>query len=183
VIDLGSGCGYGAKLLLDHGSTDSVVSVERSAESIVYAREHYADQRIERYQRDLDRADVSDLPVADCATAFEVVEHLVEPQPMLRTLPARRLFASVPNQAALPYDPTLHVFHHRHYDRRQFEELLSECGWTVVEWYGQVGPLADVTDWDDSAQFRTIVVEAIRDGTLDHLSRSTLAVESFGARA
>jgi len=72
----------------------------------------------------------------------------------------QRLFASVPNEAVIPYSPQTAPFHQRHYTSEQFGELLKETGWHVVEWRGQAGPQAPVGPLETTS--RTLVVEAVR---------------------
>lgn len=162
VLDLGSGCGYGSALLRDAGARE-VIGLELSAESIEYARQHYARPHVQWLNADLDGRESGDFLEPynfDSATAFEIIEHLADPAPMLRSLPARRLFASVPNEAVIPYSPQTAPFHQRHYTAEQFGDLLKRCGWYIVEWRGQSGPESPVTALEESS--RTLVVEAVR---------------------
>lgn len=78
---------------------------------------------------------------ADAATAFEVLEHLVNPLGVLRAVAAPRLFTTVPMRLWFskaywneddPWDRHYHEF-----EPRQFDWLLEKAGWEVVrreEW-------------------------------------------------
>ncbi len=161
VVDLACGCGYGSAILFDAGATH-VVGVDLSAESIDYAKKHHARDGIVFYADDLEKGfnKPEDYSAFDNATAFEIIEHLADPKPLLKTLPARRLFASVPNQTVIPYSPETAPFHQRHYTPHQLQELLRETGWQITHWRGQQNPQSKVTYLTPDS--RTIIVEAVR---------------------
>lgn len=140
VYDLGCGIGYGSKVLADAGC--SVVAIDASADAIDFARNHYDHSQVAWRCADL-RGQASYEP-ADAAIAFEIIEHLEDPRPLLRKISQSvpLLIASVPNESAFPY--ANHAFHHRHYTRDEFERLLNETGWQVTEWHGQLGPESPV---------------------------------------
>ncbi len=160
VLDIGAGIGYGSAMLADTPGVKLVISFERSAESIEYAQAHYSRDTIAHFSIDLDGYAFNDIQAAESATAFEIIEHLAHPEPMLKTLPAERLFASVPNESVVPYSPETAPFHQRHYTKDQFQALLEATGWTVSQWYGQhdrESPVEPLTP-----DCRTLVVEARR---------------------
>lgn len=73
---------------------------------------------------------------ADAVTAFEVLEHLVSPLPVLRAIQAPRLVATVPlrlwfapayRSATDPWDRHYHEF-----EDWQFDWLLEKAGWRIV---------------------------------------------------
>jgi SAM-dependent methyltransferase len=166
ILDLGCGIGYGASMLASRvGSAGRVVGVERSSEALAFALAHYGRDNIAWKEYDLDGRTLPPTEQTyDAATAFEIIEHLANPKPMLASIPAQRLFASVPNEAVIPYSPESAPFHQRHYTSEQFGELLKECGWHVVAWHGQAGPTAPVGPLESTS--RTLVVEAIRCASL-----------------
>lgn len=151
-MDLACGVGYGSFILARAGVRS--VGIDRDAEAIRYARKHYA-HALAQFQ-------VGEEPGGgkfDAAVCFETIEHIEDPRPLLRSLrrSASRLIASVPNEEKFPYRG--YAFHFRHYTPAQFEALLAECGWRIVEWWGQVGPQSDV---ERNAQGRTSIVVAER---------------------
>ncbi len=162
IIDLGCGIGYGTAMLSDRvGRYGCVLGFERSVESLDFANAHYERDNIEWINADLDGKRIPFChKTYDAATAFEIIEHLADPKPLLESIPAQRLFASVPNESVIPYSPETAPFHQRHYTAEQFNELLKECGWKVVAWHGQAGPSAPVGPLELNS--RTLVVEAIR---------------------
>ena len=156
VLDIGCGVGYGARILADAGH--SVVAIDIDMETIAYAKHHYAHPNIE--YRAMPEASVScrNLGAFDAVTCFEVIEHLENPSDLLGRLRhmTARLFASVPNEEVFPYQN--YTFHHRHYTRDQFDELLRSTGWAVSGWFGQKDAEASV---EPEVNGRTLVVNAI----------------------
>lgn len=145
VIDFACGVGYGARILADAGHT--VRAYDKDNEALDYAARHYWDSKIHFEKRDAER--YTPLPEAAAAVCFETVEHLEDPRPLLKAMrhAAPMLIASVPHEDIMPWrrpDGATTAFHFRHYTRAQFTALLSECGWTVIEWHGQAGPESEV---------------------------------------
>lgn len=95
-VDLGSGDGYGAELL--SWVCPDVVGVDISAKAVDAARTRYP--RPQFRQGDLTSAE--NIPSADVAVCFEVLEHLRDPQALLAAVATRvpRLLVSIPNPLA-----------------------------------------------------------------------------------
>ena len=85
--------------------------------------------------------DLDDVPEvasgdADAVTAFEILEHLVNPLGVLRAIRAPRLFASVPLRLWFasayrnPSDPWDRHYHE--FEDWQFDWLLDKAGWDIV---------------------------------------------------
>lgn len=74
--------------------------------------------------------------VADATTAFEILEHLVSPMPLLRCIPTSRLFATVPLRLWFarayrnPNDPWDRHYHE--FEPWQFDWLLEKGGWQII---------------------------------------------------
>lgn len=153
VIDAGCNCGYGSAMLADAGLT--VTAIDIWLGGLDYAHEHYDRAAITWIEGDLLKPE---LPIADAVVAFEVIEHLADPVPLLKAARgcARTLLASVPNQDVWPWQERLAPVHHRHYTRSEFDKLLRQCGWHPKNWFGQLGPNSDV---EPLVKGRTIVVE------------------------
>lgn len=141
VIDAGCGCGYGSRILAEAGC--DVLALDKCADTIAYAEEHWAHPRVEYRQADLQSWNFP--PTYGVALAFEVLEHLADPGAALDALKnaAPLLIASVPNEDVFPYGGGIR-HHERHYTGAEFEGLLNEAGLEVRSWYGQVDRNSDV---------------------------------------
>ncbi|MEM1095243.1 MAG: methyltransferase [Bacteroidota bacterium] len=83
---------------------------------------------------------------ADAVTAFEILEHLVSPMPLLRALEPTRLFASIPLRlwfATAYRNPNDRWDQHYHeFEDWQFDWLLEKGGWTNVRTEKWTSPTA-----------------------------------------
>lgn len=140
VADLGCGIGYGAQMMASAGCF--VDAFDASEDAISFAEQHWHHKDVRWTVRDLSEW----RPItADWAVAFEIIEHLKDPRPLLSSLKTKKLLASVPNEAVMPFDPVRHSYHHRHYTKDEFNLLLSGGGWIVEDWFTQAGKHSPVT--------------------------------------
>lgn len=161
VIDFACGVGYGTRILADAGHKPR--GYDLSPEALAYADMHYAAPGTQFVAGD-GREPVG-LPEVDAAVCFETVEHIEDPRPLLRALrrAAPLLLVSAPNEDVMPWSPApgfTTEFHFRHYTKAQFNSLLAECGWCVVEWHGQQGPESEV---EPKCRGRTLIAVCQRD--------------------
>lgn len=163
VIDLACGVGYGAMILAASGH--SVLAIDRSEKAIAYAKANYPHPRICYVVADAMAPNLK-ADGFDAAVCFETIEHLEDPEPMLKALrtAAPLIIASVPNEDRFPFrcDANGHrgwAHHHRHYRREELRALLAKVGYRADAWYGQAGPESDV---ESGIEGRTLVVEASR---------------------
>jgi SAM-dependent methyltransferase len=147
VVDVCCGIGYGTNLLSKH--TKHAVGLDRNAEAISYAQKHYAFLNGGFICRDVSDATFAETDVTVC---FEAIEHIEDPRQMLKAFNSKVLLASVPNEDVFPCKNIL--FHHRHYTKQEFYELLAECGWGVHHWYGQEGAESEV---EPNVKGRTLI--------------------------
>jgi hypothetical protein len=72
---------------------------------------------------------------ADCTTAFEILEHLVNPYEVLRIVPTGQLIASVPLRLwfAKAYNRAAHDRHFHEFEPWQFDCLLEKAGWKILD--------------------------------------------------
>lgn len=69
-------------------------------------------------------------------TAFEILEHLVSPFPLLKAIKAKKLIASIPLKlwfaAAYRSKSDLRDRHYHEFESWQFDWLLEKAGWRIV---------------------------------------------------
>lgn len=160
LFDIGGGIGYGAAILATKPAVKFILMLERSAASIAYARKNYPNRKIDYVEIDFDGKPIDYIGQADFAIAFEIIEHLAKPLPFLSSLEAGQLLASVPNERVVPYSPATAPFHQRHYTKQEFEDLLTQAGWEIEGWYGQLDAFSPVISYREDC--RTLIVEARR---------------------
>ena len=111
------------------------------------AKGYQVENTPDKLDLDLDFETVTDKPY-DVVTAFEIFEHLVSPFPILKSLKASKLVASVPLRLwfAKAYWNVNDPFdrHYHEFEDRQFDMLLNKAGWKVVsreKWKGKTGKI------------------------------------------
>ncbi len=148
VLDVGCGAGATGPLFRARGAT-SLVGIEIDPEAAARARAHYDAVAVGDALAAIGRAPVEG--PFDTIAAYDVLEHLVDPAAVLRSLlgvaaPGARLHVSVPNarHASLLRDLVLRgtfgytewghrdSTHLRWFTRRDIEALVGAAGWTVV---------------------------------------------------
>ena len=139
VLDIGSGVGYGAKILAEEASR--VVAVDLSEEAVRYAGSEYAAGNIEMVV-----GDAQDLPLAsdsvDVVVSFELVEHLQSQQAHLLEIsrvlkPEGLTVISTPNRVFYSQESNqANPFHTREFDFQEFYAFLTSV-FSSVEVYFQ----------------------------------------------
>lgn len=105
---------------------------------------------------------------ADITTSFEVFEHLLNPFEVLRQIPTKRLFASVPLSLWFTgayrshHDPWDRHFHE--FEDWQFDWLLEKAGWHIVRKEKWTSPVKQIGIRPLLRLFfdRYYIVEAVR---------------------
>lgn len=132
VADVGAGIGYGSWMMAD--AWLEVVAYEINEAAIEYGEQHYRHPNLSRTMADVMTVTVD----ADLMTAFEIVEHVPEPEMFLDS-DCRHLVMSVPNENVIPFSQNKHPEHVRHYTPDEVVTLLHGCGWRSVKLYYQAG--------------------------------------------
>jgi protein-L-isoaspartate O-methyltransferase len=145
VADYACGIGYGSLILASAGHT--VTGFDVDEETLEYARKNYNYPNVEYVKNDGENPDIK--LQYDAAVCFETIEHIQDPRPLLKALrqSCKQLIASVPNEDVMPFEMEpgkTYAFHHRHYTKKEFNDLLTECGWQAVQWHGQMTDHSDV---------------------------------------
>ena len=137
VLDAACGCGYGSFIL--SGKANHVFSIDNSKEAIQYAKKHYYAHNISYLQQEMPVDPEYILTPVDTTICFETIEHVLDPLTMLKQFRniSEKLICSVPNEEKMPFSQERFPFHHRHYTKQEFNELLVAAGWRAIEWLGQ----------------------------------------------
>ena len=128
VLDVGSGVGYGSKILAEKAS--AVLAVDLSEEAVRYAREEYAGENVEMVV-----GDGHGLPLAghsvDVVVSFELIEHLRSQKAHLRELdrvlkPGGLTVISTPNRIFYSQESNqANPFHTHEFDFQEFLAFLK----------------------------------------------------------
>jgi len=137
ILDAACGCGYGSSLLAQKGV---VVGVDASPRAIDWAEMHFSGPtyicgRIEKEPWE---------GKYETIVSLETIEHLTDPTSALKAFRRAcvgKLIASVPNEERYPFQASVFANddspHIRHYTPLEFEKLLSDGGFKVVERFCQ----------------------------------------------
>jgi SAM-dependent methyltransferase len=137
VVDLCSGTGYGANLLLAAGAK-AVIGIELDENTVREAQERYPQVRF-------DVADVT-APLnldADLYVCFEGLEHVENPDGLLRNMTGGTAIISTPNGAT----PSGSPYHVREYTLEEFRAMLDRNFETVRMYFQWLGGDPFDTEW------------------------------------
>lgn len=143
VIDGACGCGYGSCLMWDAGY--DVFGIDISDDAINWAEKYFTGPSYLRGS-----LDECTLPDCQAVVSLETLEHIPDPLSVLkrfREACGGILIASTPNEEKYPFSADRFKNdsypHLRHYTPKEFDDLLSQAGWTVLERYSQAGKSKD----------------------------------------
>lgn len=163
IVDLGCGYGYGSYILAME-TMAKIYSLDFDKQVLHDGSLHFRHERIERWHTDIQSGII---PVADAVVAFEVIEHVENPQRILSSLRSEHLIGSVPNQETTPFDPKNNPWHHQHYTLNELRELIRNSGWSLCYIWGQRGKrgreaLIEDESPETAREARTLIFEAVR---------------------
>lgn len=153
VCDVGAGIGYGSWMMAESGLVVDAYEVNQTA--IKYGAAHYGNPRLARIAADVMSCGFD----ADMMTAFEIVEHVPQPELFL-TNDCHHLVMSVPNENVIPFSQNKHPEHVRHYTTDEVVTLLHGCGWRNVKLYYQAGKKGPDSMITTAPEGRTIIAVA-----------------------
>jgi SAM-dependent methyltransferase len=138
LLDIACGVGYGTQLLAERGEGKvEALGLDRSAEAIAYAEQHYGGSQLSFHA-----ADAMEFHCAegfDTIVSLETVEHLPEPARFLGRMvgmlrPKGHLVASVPTTPSVDLNP-----HHLHdFTEASFRAMLAPYGLAEIDCLRQV---------------------------------------------
>lgn len=137
ILDVACGVGYGSWLMAQSKAVTRVDSIDIDAESIAYAKQHYATDKNHFTQTSIDDNFIP--PDTDGVTALEIIEHIPNPEQLLEKLrnTSKEALFSVPNERVIPFDPVQFKYHLRHYTWEEFETLVNTHYGKIKEYYIQ----------------------------------------------
>jgi trans-aconitate methyltransferase len=133
VVDLGCGTGYGSFLM--SWLAEGVIGLDCDKETITFAARHFGRIGLEFWWWDIERQTI---PPADVYVAFEVLEHLKDPQALLGQL-------SGPLVWSLPVDSPSE-FHRHVFTLEEAEEFVPGSRIFYQLKTGLIMP-RELTDW------------------------------------
>lgn len=138
VLDAACGVGYGSQILST--GDQEVVGVDASQEAVDWANRYFPGPRYICGR-------IEDAPwdgEFDTVVSLETVEHIRDARPILRAFRKAcrgELIVSVPNEERYPFKAENFAKdespHFRHYTPKEFQELLEDCGFRVMERFCQ----------------------------------------------
>lgn len=160
MTDVGCGCGYGSSILGQVAGW--VVAYDRDEGALDHAEEYFSAPGISFLHGDVQKHPAR-FTWGEVAVAFEIIEHLTDPYPLLLAIRSPTLYASVPDERGNPWSEAKFPFHHRHYTLEQFHELLKDTGWRVTEDWFQRDKRPGVMERGVAADGgRTLIIRAER---------------------
>lgn len=130
VVDVGCGSGYGSLLL--SWAAASVIGIDLDPTAIAHARRHYPEVDYREAAADEPLGDEVDL-----AVCFEVLEHVADPDAVLRAIAgqSRRLLLSMPNPLAV--GSHLNPHHVNDWPLSYLKKRLRAAGFTRLRVFHQ----------------------------------------------
>jgi 2-polyprenyl-3-methyl-5-hydroxy-6-metoxy-1,4-benzoquinol methylase len=137
VLDISCGVGYGSALLSIESEAKDIVGVDVSEESIDFAKRVYHRHKNVFYIHGDGTVKSLFKPMQyDKIVSYETIEHVEDYRKFISNcyywLKKDGVFiGSVPNEDILPFNQDEHIFHIRHFTRKEIEELLMEAGFSI----------------------------------------------------
>lgn len=146
VLDIACGVGYGSYLIAIQNRCESITAVDIDKNAIEYARKYYCHPKIEYKIGDALNIKFGRNPF-DKIISFETIEHLNDDYSLLcrfnkiitkQDYKDGLLIISTPNEKVVPYLPSKFIHHKHHYTPEQFEGILRDAGFKIIEKYSQI---------------------------------------------
>lgn len=137
VLDIACGTGYGTNIMFKNGKPKFMIGVDKSAQAIEYALNHYTDKNIEFKKIEAPILNLEE-EYFDCIVSFETLEHVADQKKMIEELHRVLkkdgiLIVSTPNKEVTVWDNPFHV---KELTRNELTELLKSHFHSFI-WLGQ----------------------------------------------
>lgn len=136
--DYACGIGYGSYILAQNEKTQRILAGDIDPGAIQYASQYYHHSKVQHSITDLMASNSLPSEQFDMITSFETIEHVGEPEKILRGFfaalkPGGMLLCSTPNEEVIPLKEMNNPYHHKHYTPREFAHLLESCGFAILD--------------------------------------------------
>lgn len=86
---------------------------------------------------DIDYQFIKEIKDIEAVTGFEILEHLLSPLPLLSSLPAKKMFLTIPLKLwfAPAYRSKTDMWdrHYHEFEDWQFDWLIEKAGWKIID--------------------------------------------------
>ena len=141
VTDAACGVGYGSFILSQNNNVKAINSMDISTDALSHAKEHFDNSKISFMQKNLEK-EAFNIESSDYFISFETIEHLNGYEKFIKkiydNLKEGGVFVgSTPNEKILPFNQQYFLYHVRHFEEQDIEEILLRCGFKNIEFYQQ----------------------------------------------
>lgn len=161
VLDACCGTGYGIKILTNFTHADKIEGFDASKEAIDIGLFHFSSNLTCSSFKDIE------LPCDyDVITCFEAIEHVDEPELLLKKLSKAlkqdgTLILSSPNQTFMPWSEDKFPEHKRHFTFKQLSGMLNENGLKVDRVFSQQSKFISCINQGQIGRFMILVCKKL----------------------
>jgi predicted SAM-dependent methyltransferase len=161
ILDLACGIGYGSKMLADKLQC-FVTGVDIDRGAIDFAQKNYGGAKVTHIC-----ADAKELKINqkfDAIVSFETIEHVNFDRLLVTKFyqllsPGGTFICSTPNQDVMPFDEAKFKYHIKHYTLTEISQLVTDCGFAIVDSFTQKNPRYGLVERGDDGCFTILVCQ------------------------
>ena len=140
VLDCSCGYGGGTHFLSITSPAAIITGADNFTPAIRYAQRVFASTSPRLQFKLASASDPKSFPQStfDLIVSLETIEHIPDDIAALRNFrhwlkPEGKVAISVPNEEVMPFDPSLHIYHHRHYTPESLRHAGEQAGLKLKE--------------------------------------------------